>query len=142
MTGRVVGHHPDIPPGTYTVAYCGYETAVSWNSKKIKVRFSVVEGDYAGLVLLRYYNALEIFDPIGPNGDFAVADRGALAAEFRRIFPDEVAYSEIDLNRYEGQTIKARVGHTKKSGLGKELHQANRYSVIRELLEPTGGVPF
>jgi hypothetical protein len=135
MVGKVVGYHPDIPEGQYIVKYLGYETGQSWNSKKIKVNFSVVEGDYAGTPLSRYYNAKNLHDPLGKSGDFDVGDRSHLVKEYRSLFPDIRSESQIDLNLYKDKSIRAQVESVNKTGTGEQLSGSNQYSVIRKLIE-------
>ena len=135
MPGKVVGFHPEIDEGIYTVQYCGYETGQSWNSKKVKVNFAVVEGEFEGVPLTRYYNALKISEPIGPNGSYEVGDRSYLVKEFRSLLPDVQSISEIDLDLYEDKLIRVEVETINKTGLGDELSKSNQYSIIRRLLE-------
>ena len=105
MAGKVVGYHPEIPAGTYIVKFCGYETGQSWNSKKVTVNFAIVEGEYAGVPLMRYYNAKQLEEPFGPDGDFEVGDRSHLVKEFRTLLPEAQSVSEIDLNLYRDKLI-------------------------------------
>jgi len=135
MVGKVVGYHAEIPEGLYTVKYCGYETGKSWNSQKVTVKFAVVEGEYAGVPLARYYNVRRLYEPIGPNGDFDVGDRSYLVKEFRSLFPDIRSTSEIDLDLYRSKSIRVKVVTTNKTGTGEELTGPNQYSVIRKLIE-------
>jgi len=135
MVGKVVGYHPRVPDGAYKVKYCGYETARSWNAAKVAVKFAIVEGDLAGIPLTRYYNAIQLYDPIGPNGEFDVGDRSHLLKEYRSLLLDVRSTSEIDLDHYKGMVILAQVGTTKKTGTGEELSESNQYSVVRKLLE-------
>ena len=135
MIGKVVGYHPEIPEGSYVVRYCGYETGVSWNCKKVMANFAVVEGGYAGTPLIRYYNAKQVSEPIGPNGDFEVGDRSYLVKEFRALLPEVQSISEIDLDLYKNKLIRAQVKTTNKTGTGEDLSGSNQYSVIRKLVE-------
>ena len=135
MVGKVIGYHPHVPDGTYIVKYCGYETGQSWNSKKVIVNFGIVEGDHAGIPLIRYYNAKRLVDPVGADGDFDVGDRSYLVKEYRSLFPDIQSTSEIDLNRYRDKFIRVKVATIKKTGTHEELDESNQYSIIRKLLE-------
>jgi hypothetical protein len=135
MTGKVVGYHPDIPEGTYTVKYCGYETGQSWNSKKVKVNFAIVEGEYEGIPLARYYNAIHIYDPIGPGGHFDVGDRCHLLKEFRSLLPNVRSTNEIELDLYHDKLIRVQVETINKTGTGEVLTASNQYSIIRKLIE-------
>ena len=135
MVGKVVGYHPNVPDGTYMVKYCGYETARSWNSEKVKLHFAIVEGEFAGVPLARYYNAKRLFEPIGTNGDFEAGDRSYLVKEFRSLLPDVRSISEIDLDLYKDKLIRAHVVTTNKTGTGEAISESNQYSVIRKLLE-------
>ena len=135
MVGKVVGYHPRVPEGIYTVKYCGYETGRSWNGNKVMVNFAIVEGDYAGFPLIRYYNAKQLREPIGPNGDFDVGDRCHLVKEYRSLLPEVHAISEIDLNRYTDKLIRVQVVTVNKTGTGEAQSESNQYSIIRKLLE-------
>ena len=135
MAGKVVGYHPEIPPGEYLVRYCGYETGRSWNSKKVKVNFAVVDGEYEGIPLARYYNARNLSDPVGPNGDFEIGDRCHLLKEYRALLPNVRSTSQIDLDHYKGKLIRAKVRTVNESGNGETLGDNNQYSVIDRLIE-------
>ena len=135
MVGKVTSYHPDVPEGIYTVKFTGYETGQSWNCKKVNVYFAIVEGEYAGIPLARYYNATRLYEPIGPNGDFEVGDRGDLVKEFRTLLPDVRSISKIDLDLYKDKLIRVQVVTVNKTGLGEELSESNQYSIIRKLLE-------
>ena len=124
MSAIVVDPSPWVPEGVYLLRYISYETTQYWGHKKMAVHFAIVEGEYAGTPLTRYYNVKE-----------RVTDRFAVVREHRALFPDESNCSQIDPNTYSGHLIRARVETTRKSGIGKELTQASRYSVVRELLE-------
>ena len=135
MIGKVVGFHPEIDEGIYTVKYIGYETGLSWNSKKVIVNFCIVEGENSGVPLTRYYNAKSLDEPLGPNGSFSVGDRSHLVKEFRSLLPEVRSISEIDLNLYANKLIRVQVETTNKTGIGEELSESNQYSVIRKLIE-------
>lgn len=135
MAGSVVGYHPGVPEGIYTVKYTGYETGRSWNSDKVILHFCIVEGEKSGVPVSRYYNAKRLFDPIGPDGDFEVGDRSYLVKEFRALFPDIRSISAIDPDTYRGKLIRVQVESTKRTGTGEELPESNQYSVIRKLIE-------
>ena len=135
MTGIIRGQSPWVPEGVYTVKYCGYDTGKSWNACKVTVHFAIVEGEFAGISLDRFYNANALVRPFGANGIFEVTDRGALVREYRSLFPGQANKSELDLNAYGNKLIRARVGTSNRNGLGKELSPVSRYSVIRELIE-------
>ena len=135
MTGKIVCYHPEVPEGIYIVKYIGYETGISWNSKKVTVKFSIAQGKYEGMPLVRYYNAITLENPIGANGVYTVGDLGYLVKEFRTLFPSIQATSEIDLNLYKDKLIRVEVETVNKTGVGEELSKSNCYSVIRRLIE-------
>ena len=135
MAGKVVGYHPEIPEGTYTVRYCGYETGQSWNSQKVKVNFAIVKGEFEGIPLARYYNAVHLYDPLGPGGDFDVGDRSFLVKEFRTLLPEAQSMGEVDLDNYKDKLIRVQVETVNKTGVGEVLSQSNQYSIIRKLVE-------
>ncbi|WP_405234186.1 hypothetical protein [Lentisalinibacter salinarum] len=135
MTGKVVGYHPLIPEGEYLVRFTYYETGRAWKGSKAILHFAVVEGEYAGTPLTRYYNVRHVEPPLGRDGKFSVGDRCHLVKEFRSLLSESSAKSEIDLNLYRGWLIRACVGTTNQTGLGEDLTKPNQYSVIRKLLE-------
>ena len=124
MIGIVVDHSPWVPEGVYLLRYFSYETTQYWGHGKLLLHFAIVEGEYAGIPLVRHYNVKE-----------RVTDRFALVREYRALFPDASNYTEIDPDKYSGHLIRARVETTRKSGIGKELAKGSQYSVVRELLE-------
>ncbi len=124
MSGIVVDHSPWVPEGIYLLRYISYEMTQYWGHIKLAVHFAIVEGEYAGTPLTRYYNVKE-----------RVTDRFAVVREHRALFPDDSNCSQVDPDRYSGHLIRAKVGTTRKSGSGKDLNKASRYSVVRELLE-------
>ena len=124
MTGIVVNPSPWVPEGIYLLRYVNNKMTQYWGHQKLAIHFAIVEGEYAGTPLTRYYNVKD-----------RITDRFALVREYRVLFPDESDYSQIDPDRYSGHLIRAKVETTRKSGIGKELTQASRYSVVRELLE-------
>lgn len=135
MVGNIVGYHPEVPEGFYNVRYCGYETGLSWNGKKVIVNFAISEGDYAGVPLTRYYNARNLSEPIGPNGSFDVGDRCHLVKEFRSLLPDVRSISEVNLDLYKNKLIRAQVVTVNKTGTGEDLSSSNQYSKIHKLVE-------
>ena len=135
MAGKVVGYHPEIPEGAYTVRYRGYETGQSWNGQKVIVNFAVAEGDYEGIPLTRYYNAVHLYEPVGPGGDFDVGDRSYLVKEYRSLLPEVRAISEVDLDLYVDKLIRVQVESVNKTGVGEVLSESNQYSVIRKLVK-------
>ncbi len=124
MIGIVVDPSPWVPEGVYLLRYISYETTQYWGQNKLAVHFAIVEGEYAGTPLTRYYNVEE-----------RVTDRFAVVREYRALFPDESDYCRIDPETYSGHLIRAKVETTRKSGIGKELAKGSQYSVVRELLE-------
>ena len=135
MAGKVVGYNPSIPDGEYLVKYCGYETGKSWNSCKVMAKFAVVEGEYEGIPLTRYYNARSLGEPHGLNGEFEVGDRSWLVKEYRTLLPEIPSISEIDLEHYRDKLIRVQVETTNSTGTGEKLSDSNQYSVIRRLIE-------
>ncbi len=124
MSGIVVDPSPWVPEEIYLLRYVSSEMTQYWGHNKLAVHFAIVEGEYAGTPLTRYYNVKE-----------RVTDRFALVREHRALFPDDSNNCRIDPNTYSGHLIRARVETTRKSGIGKELAKGSRYSVVRELLE-------
>ncbi len=124
MSGIVFDPSPWVPEGIYLLRYVSYEMTQYWGHSKLLLHFAIVEGEYAGIPLVRHYNVKE-----------RVTDRFALVREYRALFPDESNYTQIDPDTYSGHLIRAKVETTRTSGSGKDLNKSSRYSVVRELLE-------
>ncbi len=124
MSGIVFDPSPWVPEDIYLLRYVSHEMTHYGVQNKLAVHFAIVEGEYAGTPLTRYYNVKE-----------RVTDRFAVVREHRALFPDESNSCRIDPDTYSGYLIRAKVGTTRKSGIGKELAKGSRYSVVRELLE-------
>ena len=135
MSGVILGESPLIPDGTYTVQYTHYETGGGWKSYKVMAHFAVVNGEYAGTPLTRYYNVEKLESRPGKNGEYSVSDRRLLVREFRALLPDMAGEGAVDLNVYKDKLIRAEVVTVGKDGLGQELSQASRYSRIKRLIE-------
>ena len=123
MIAIAVAISPWVPEGIYLLRYVSYEATQYWGKTKFAVHFAIVEGEYAGIPLTRFYNVEDL-----------LSDRFALVREYQALFPDESDYSQIDPDRFDGHLIRAKVETTRKSGVGKDLATASRYSVVRELL--------
>ena len=124
---------PLVPEGIYIVKFTHYDIGKSWNGCKVRVHFAIIDGDYAGTPLTRFYNAKALVGD-SANG-FTAPSRGALVREFRTLFADTQAQPDIDLNAYRDKLIRAKVETVGKDGLGQELAKPTRYSVIRKLIE-------
>ena len=124
MSGIVVDPSPWVPEGIYMLRYVGYEMTQYWGHKKLAIHFVIVEGEYAGTPLTRFYNIKD-----------RVTDRFAVVREYRACFPNEPDFCRIDPDTYSGHLIRAEVTTTRNSGAGKELTKVSQYSVVRELLE-------
>jgi len=135
VNGIVLGHSPWIPEGSYTVAYTHYETTKSWNGCKLMAYFSVMDGEYAGTPLTRYYNVDALLSPPGRDGGFQVSDRRLLVREYRVLLPDMASQSTVDLATLKGKRIRADVVTVDRDGLKRELSQVSRYSKIKRLIE-------
>ena len=124
MSGIVVDPSPWVPEEIYLLRYVSHEMTQYWGHNKLAVHFAIVEGEHAGTPLTRYYNVEE-----------RITDRFAVVREYRALFPNDSDFCRIDPDKYAGHLIRAKVETTRKSGIGKELIEASRYSVVRELLE-------
>ncbi len=101
MSGIVFDPSPWVPEGDYLLRYLSYETTQYWGHIKLAIHFAIVDGEYAGTPLTRYYNVKE-----------RVTDRFALVREHQALFPDDSNCSQVDPDRYSGHLIRAKVGTT------------------------------
>ena len=135
MNGFIPDELVIVPEDLYIVKFIHYEIGKSWNGDKVIVRFAIVEGEYVGIPLTRFYNVKLIGRGTNSSQCFEAPSRGALVREFRTLFPDFLLQPQVDLNAYKDKLIRAMVDTVDKDGLKQELANPNRYSVIRKLIE-------
>ena len=123
-----------VPEGTYFVKLNHCEMCTSWDAPKLKLNFSIVEGEYSGFPLARFYNVKLLEAPKAAPRRFVAPSRGAYMREFRNCFPDHQERA-LDPNAFRDRLIKAKVVTVRKGWQKKELAASSHYSVIRELLE-------
>ena len=79
MNGIVVDPSPWVPEGIYLLRYVSYEKTQYYGKTKLAVHFAIVEGEYAGTPLTRFYNIKD-----------RVTDRFDIVREHRALFATPV----------------------------------------------------
>ena len=123
-----------VPEGPYLVRFTHFRIDTSWATPKLMLHFSIVEGGYSGLLLVRFYNVTVLDTPSSATVRFQAPSRGHFLREFRSCFPDEQEYPDLDPNVFKNKTVRATVETVRRDGRKRELPPNNHYSVIRELL--------
>ena len=122
-----------IPAGDYEVTYLRHETRFV-HSKKLIVTFVIVDGEYNGLTLPRYYNVQDFLGDVGEGGKFRVGLKSHFYREYLSLFdPDSVRPDRMAMSRFKDEYQWAKVRVVAQAG-GIELPQAAQYSVIDRLI--------
>ncbi len=130
--GRIVGSRPPlVKAGTYEVVYARHKSSLMFgNSPKIEVWFRIVTpGEFFGMELPRYYNALKL----RRGGGFDVARGSDYTVEYARCLESEFVLRGFNppdsIRRF---TLKARVREI-STIRGQALPKLLQYSVIGKL---------
>ena len=122
-----------IPAGEYEVTYLRHETRFV-HSKKLIVTFVIVDGEYSGLTVPRYYNVQDFLGNVGEGGKFRVGRKSHFYREYLSLFdPDSVRPDRMAMSRFKDEYLWAQVRVVAHAG-GIELPQAAQYSVIDRLI--------
>lgn len=121
-----------LEPGEYTLGYASHRVEKQFNRGSLAVYFALVDELPEEIVVVRYY-PVQIGK--GRKG-FSVRRGGALASEYRRLFPRRrlARLDRIPLSWLAEQFIVGRIGTVTRNYEGKEYTEPERYSVVQELV--------
>jgi len=131
---------PRIPDGEYIVEFSRYYTAEMFRERtpKVCLVFSIVEGDYAGFQLERYYSADRLIGPPSQDGNFkAKSQTCLLLMEYCTCFPDQgiTRLDRIPMSRWKEERFLVRTCSTKSNHRGREIPMQLRSSKIEEIIK-------
>jgi len=126
---------PRIPNGEYVVEFVRYYTAIMFREKtpKVCLVFAIVEGEFAGFEIERYYSAGRLIGPPGEDGDFkALSQTCALLMEYCTCFPSQEIprLDRIPMTRWKEGRFLAHVKSTKLNHQRRAIPAQLQSSVI------------
>jgi len=131
--------NPKIPNGEYVVEFVSYYTAVMFREKtpKVCLLFAIVEGEYEGFKIERYYSAGRLIGLPGKDGDFkALSQTCALLMEYCTCFPDQeiVRLDRIPMTRWKKGKFLVRVRSTKLNHQRRNIPTQLQSSVVDQII--------
>lgn len=127
--------NPLIQAGEYDLLYLEYSAYKAWgNILKIRLKFRVEGGRYAGVTLFRHYNVKAITE----DKRITVGARSQLLKDYYRLFPDTPRIKRLDrfsMRLFRGHVIRGKVTTVIKDWEGEELPHQLRYSKVGSLLK-------
>lgn len=128
-----------IEPGKYDLVYLHHETVFMFKkAAKLVIWFRVVtQGKYFGIKVPRFYNVNRIIGKPQKNGGFKVGRRSDFFHEYDRLFhaPDRRLDRIPVHGRFSKVIIVGRIDVVKQNYKQRDVSEASRYSVVRELIE-------
>lgn len=147
--------HPLIPDAQYLARFNGHDACEITSFKdragnfpvKVFLRFTILDGEYAGLTLFRAYRAKRLFRKAGKigvpikNGRFALAPRSQLLKDVCRALdirsrPDRLSLRPMKECLWKITTRTVTTGMENKRQT--PLPEALRYSVVAGFTRETG----
>ena len=138
MVGNTDEKPPIIKPGTYELAFVGFQTALMFaRAQKLIMQFRVITlGEYFGVNLYRYYNVQGFCGKPGKNGRFKVGWKSDFAREYASLFGELPKRADrFPMTPFSENIIRGRVATVKVGSRQRKLAKPCHYSVINELLE-------
>ena len=131
---------PIIPDDEYIVEFVKYYTAEMFRERtpKVCLVFAIVEGDYAGFNLERYYSAGRLIGPPDDKGGFkAKSQTCVMLMEYCTCFPDQELnrLDRIPMSRWEKGRFLVRTRSATHNHLRREIPSILRSSVIAEIIK-------
>lgn len=130
-----------IKPGTYELAFIGWETKQIFNTGKVSVWFRVVSlGDSFGVTLARHYNVKKLKGKkAGRKGGFVAGRCSDLAREVFTVLelagePTRgIRLDRLPLNLLGKHIITGKVSTVQHNSKREKIPDALQYSVISQL---------
>ena len=131
---------PKIPDGEYVVEFTRYYTAEMFKKQtpKVCLVFWIVEGEFAGFELQRFYTAGRLIGSIGEQGDFkAKSQTCVMLMEYCTCFPDQEIkrLDRIPMSRWEEGQFIVQTRSTKQNHQRRNIPTQLQYTVIDEIIK-------
>ena len=133
---------PRIPDGEYVVEFIGHFTAKMFREQtpKVGMRFTIVEGDFEGFEILRFYSVRRLIGKAGPDGKFVAKSWTCRQMmEFCLCFPDQelTRLDRLPMSRWHQGRFRVTTRKATNNHEGEIKPDQIRFSVISRIL---GGV--
>lgn len=134
---------PKIPDGEYIVEFIRYYTAEMFRERtpKVCLVFGIVEGEYAGFQLERFYSAGRLISPPGDDGNFkAKSQTCSMLIEYCECFPDQeiTRLDRIPMSRWKEGRFVVSTRSAKHNHQRREIPSQLRSSVIDKIIKSIG----
>lgn len=125
---------PLLPEGHYRMKFVEYFTRQTMYGPKIYLRLCVIWPEaFAGVTLVRYYNAKRLTSREGLGGGFTLSPKGDGYRELTRLLETRLRPDRIPMTHLHQIDFIAAVRTVSRDGKGYELHEYARYSKIERL---------
>jgi hypothetical protein len=129
-----------IPDGLYQARFLGHETRRSSGrfGPKVYMYFEITAPEeFAGEVLVKYYNVKRISGSARRGGGFTPASRGDLCRDFSRLIDEPGRLDRIPLSRLKDKEWIIKVVSVTQDSKGRLLTSAVRYSKVEDIVGPS-----
>lgn len=131
---------PHIPADKYLVRLDHFRTALMFGRQpKLILGLKVVEGEFMGTVIPKFYNVLKLKSKAGPRGKFVVGRHSDYLYDYARLhgLPDRL--DRLSMQPWRECVLLGRVSTVTHGRGQRELPAAMRYSKVTEFLEKVAG---
>jgi hypothetical protein len=131
-----------IPDGLYQARFLGHETRRSSGrfGPKVYMYFEITAPEeFAGEVLVKYYNVKRISGSARRGGGFTPSSKGALCRDFARLIDEPGRLDRIPLSRFRDKEWIIKVVSVLQDSKGRLLTSSLRYSKVEDIVGPSPG---
>ena len=123
-----------IPKGEYIAAYAGYSLYTFINSPKIKLDFTIVEGDFTNVNVSRHYNVKRY--NLEARSFIAKTQTCDFLVEYATCFPNQPIHrlDRVPMSSFENTNFRILMRDVDKSFRQNDLPPQLRYSVVERIL--------
>ena len=128
-----------IPDGMYQARFLGHETRRSSGrfGPKVYMYFEITAPEeFAGEVLVKYYNVKRISGSARRGGGFTPASKGDLCRDFARLIDEPGRLDRIPLSRFRDKEWIIKVVSVLQDSKGRLLTSSLRYSKVEDIVGP------
>jgi hypothetical protein len=126
-----------IPDGLYQARFLGHETRRSSGrfGPKVYMYFEITAPEeFAGEVLVKYYNVKRISGSARRGGGFTPSSKGDLCRDFARLIDEPGRLDRIPLSRFRDKEWIIKVVSVLQDSKGRLLTSAVRYSKVDDIV--------
>lgn len=129
--------NPIVPDGEYLFRVLTYATCIKFGEARLEVKCSIIDGEYFGTNLSRWYCLDGLKGKPGDKGKFIPKKTGDFLIEYCKIFPLQriTRLDRIPMDNIFNLVIRARTRTVDKNNQQKKLPNQLQHSVIAEFLK-------